>query len=91
MSKNFKKTVAFLFFLLAGITLGAFISYISAGYRYLNWLAWGQEVGLSTSKPAFLDLIVIKVAFGFTMKVTIAQIFTVVLSIITFNKTCKTL
>ncbi len=91
MSKNFKKTVAFLFFLLAGITLGAFISYISAGNRYLSWLAWGQEVGLSTSKPAFLDLIVIKVAFGFTMKVTIAQIFTVVLAIITFNKTCKTL
>ena len=91
MSKNFKKTIAFIFFLLAGITLGAFVSSVCAGHRYFDWLAWGQEVGLSTDKPAYLDLIVIKIAFGFTLRVTIAQIFTVILSILAFNKTCKSL
>ncbi len=91
MGKNFKKTVAFLFFLLAGITIGAFISHICQGRPYVDWLAWGQEVGLSTNSPAILDLIVFKLAFGFTLKVTIAQIFTVILSIFAFAKTCKSL
>jgi len=91
MSKNFKKTIAFIFFLLAGITVGAFISHICEGREYLSWLAWGQEIGLSTDKPAFLDLIVIKIAFGFSLKVTIAQIFTVIIAILTFGKTCKSL
>lgn len=91
MSKNFKKSVAFLFFLLAGITLGAFISYICKGREYLDWLAWGQEIGLSTDNPAVVDFIVIKFAIGFTLKVTIAQIFTVILSILIFSKTCRNL
>jgi hypothetical protein len=91
MAKNFKKTIAFIFFLLAGITLGAFISHICAGQPYVDWLSWGQEIGLSTSSPAMLDLIVLKLAFGFTLKVTIAQIFTVALSIFAFAKTCKSL
>lgn len=91
MAKNFKHNIAFIFFLLAGITLGAFISKISEGKQYLDWLSWGQSVGLSTDKPAVLDLIVIKIAFGFVLKVTIAQIITVLLSILIFSKTCSKL
>ena len=92
MSKNFKKTIAFVFFLLAGIILGAFLSHICDGVKYLDWLSWGQQVGLpSNSKPAMVDLIVLKITFGFALKVTIAQIFTIITSIILFNKTCKTL
>lgn len=92
MSKNFKKTIAFTFFLLAGIILGAFISHICDGVKYLDWLSWGQSVGLpSDNKPATLDIIVLKVTIGFTLKVTIAQIFTIIASIIFFNKTCKSL
>jgi hypothetical protein len=91
MSKNYKKTIAFIFFLLAGITIGAFISQICDGKKYLDWLSWGQQIGLSTEKPAVLDLVFLKIAFGFTLKVTIAQIFTVILSILLFNKTCKSL
>ena len=91
MPKNFKKTIAFIFFLLAGITLGAFISHICEGRQYLDWLSWGREIGLSTDRPSQLDLIVLKIAFGFTLKVTIAQIFTVIISILAFSKTCKSL
>ena len=91
MTKNFKHNIAFIFFLLGGITLGAFISKICQGTQYFDWLSWGQTVGLSTDKPAVLDLIVIKIAFGFTLKVTIAQIITVLLSILIFSKTCSKL
>lgn len=91
MQKNFKKTIAFIFFLLAGLTLGAFVSHICAGHKYLDWLAWGQTIGFSTTKPALLDLVFLKLSFGFEIKVTIAQIFTVIIAIITYNKTCKSL
>ena len=39
--KNFKKTFAFIFFMLAGIILGAFIAYVCEGkdcrYSLLSW------------------------------------------------------
>lgn len=88
MSKNFKKSIAFFFFLLAGIILGAFISHICAGNKYLGWLSWGQAVGIPTTQ---LDLIVFKINFGFMLDVTIAQIFTVIASLIIFTKTCKSI
>ncbi len=91
MKRDFKKTIAFIFFLLAGITLGAFVSHICAGRKYLDWLSWGQQIGLSTDQPAVLDLKVLKIAFGFTLKVTIAQIITVILGIFAFVKTCNKL
>ena len=37
--KNFKKTFAFIFFMLAGIILGAFIAYVCEGKDYVGWLA----------------------------------------------------
>ena len=33
--KNFKKTFAFIFFMLAGIILGAFIAYVCEGKDYV--------------------------------------------------------
>ncbi len=91
MAKGFKKTTAFIFFILAGIVLGGFISHICASQQYLGWLAWGQQIGLSTNSPAVIDLVIIKFAIGFELNVTVAQIFTVILSILLFNKTCKSL
>lgn len=86
MSKNFKKSIAFIFFLLAGAILGAFISYICDGKSGLDWLAWGKTVGIN---PVTLDLMIVSFTIGFLINVTIAQIFTIALSIFLFAKTCK--
>ena len=91
MSKGLKKTIAFLFFLLAGITVGSVIAHFTQGMRYLSWLSYGKTVGLSTASPAILDLIVFQIAFGFTLSVNIAQIICVIISILIFSKTCKSL
>lgn len=91
MSKNFKKNIAFIFFLLAGITLGAFLASVCVGTKYFNWLAWGRSIGLSTESPVILDLQVIKIAFGATLRVSIAQIITIPVAILIFAKTCKSL
>lgn len=88
MTKNFKKTIAFIFFLLAGIVLGAFIAYICRDVKFLKWLSWGQKVGIPNTA---IDLLIIKLNFGLTFDVTIAQIFTVPLSLVIFNKTCKSM
>ncbi len=92
MSKNFKKNLTFIFFLLAGIVLGNFISDLCQGIKYLDWLSWGQHIGFpSTSSAAVFDLIIFKIAFGFELNVTIAQIITVILSIFVFTKISKRL
>lgn len=88
MSKNFKKTIAFIFFLLAGIVLGAFVAYICRDVKFLSWLSWGQKVGIPTTQ---IDLLILKLNFGLTFDVTIAQIFTVPLALVIFNKTCKSM
>ena len=88
MAKNLKKTIAFIFFLLAGAILGAFISHLCSGKSGLDWLAWGKSVGI---EPVTIDLMIIKFTVGFIVDVTIAQIFTIALSIFLFCKTCKNL
>ena len=59
--KNFKKTFAFIFFMLAGIILGAFIAYVCEGKDYVGWLAWGKNVGVESFA---IDLYVIKVLWS---------------------------
>lgn len=86
--KGFKKTFAFIMFILAGIVLGAFIAYLCAGKDYVGWLAWGKELGI----PNFTaDLYVTRLTFGLMFNVTISQLFTVPLSFIIYSKTCKSL
>lgn len=89
MSKGLKKTIAFLFFLLAGITIGSLVAYVCRDVPYLSWLSFSQTVGLSTSEPALLDLIVFQIAFGFTLTVNVAQIIFIIIAILIFSRTCK--
>ncbi|MBP3793570.1 MAG: DUF4321 domain-containing protein [Ruminococcus sp.] len=86
--KSFKKTFAFIFFILAGIILGGFLAYVCEGKDYVGWLAWGKKVGLENIS---VDLYVIKLDFGFMVKATISQIFTIAAALIVFSKTCKNL
>ena len=79
--KNFKKTFAFIFFMLAGIILGAFIAYVCEGKDYVGWLAWGKNLAI--------DLYVIKFNIGLMVHATISQIFTIAAALIVFSKTCK--
>jgi hypothetical protein len=86
--KSFKKTFAFIFFILAGIILGGFLAYVCEGKDYVGWLAWGKKVALENIS---VDLYVIKLDFGFMVKATISQIFTIAAALIVFSKTCKNL
>lgn len=86
--KNFKRTFAFIFFMLAAIILGAFIAYICEGKSYVGWLAWGKNIGIEN---VTVDLYVIRFTIGLMIKATISQIFTIAIGLIVFAKTCKSL
>lgn len=89
MAKDFKKTIAFLVFLLAGIILGTILGRLCDGVSFLSWLAYSMSVGLDTASPLVLDLIVFKVAFGFSLTVNTAQIICIIAALLIYNKTCK--
>lgn len=89
MTKDFKKTIAFLVFLLAGIILGTILGRLCEGVSFLSWLAYSMSVGLDTASPLVLDLIVFKVAFGFSLTVNTAQIICIIAALLIYNKTCK--
>lgn len=89
MNGGIKKTIAFLFFLLAGIVIGTVIARLCNDVSFLSWLAYTMSVGLSTDSPVVLDLIVFKLAFGLTLSVNVAQVICVIISLVVYNKTCK--
>lgn len=69
--------------ILAGIVLGGFIGQLAAGSSALSWLNYGQTFGLSS--PIVLDLGILVLTFGLTIKITIAGILGIVLAIIIYR------
>ncbi len=89
MNNGLKKTIAFMFFLLAGIILGSALAYVCSGVSFLSWLAHDFSIGMSS--PLVLDLIVFELSFGINLAVNAAQIICVIISLIIYSKTCRSL
>lgn len=82
MSKS-KNTWACFLLLLAGIVLGGFIGELASGVSFLSWLSYGQTFGLS--QPLILDLGILVLTFGLTIKISIASIIGVIIAIIVYR------
>ncbi len=74
----------FILFLLAGIVLGGFIGSLFSGMPAFSWLAYGSEFGIST--PLVLDIGVLNIQFGCTIRFTIAGIIGMILAIFAYRK-----
>ena len=70
--------------LLTGIVLGGFIGWLAKDVAYLSWLNYGQQFGIS--EPFHLNLGILKITFGLTIKITMSSIIGVVLAIIVYKK-----
>ena len=68
---------------LAGVVLGGFIGNLTAGVAGLNWLDYGQVFGIET--PIVLDLGILVLTFGMTIRITIASIVGIVLAILVYR------
>lgn len=81
-------------------TYPAFVVFYSGGHRagrhagqrvpqraVLSWLSYYQSIGFNSDAPFVLDLSVVKLTFGFSMGVSVAQIFTIAAAIFLYNRT----
>lgn len=84
-----KNSWALFLLILAGIVLGGFIGFLTKDISYLSWLDYGQEFGLGGSKGngiVRLNLGIMIISFGLTIKITIASIIGVIAAIIIYRK-----
>lgn len=82
-----KRNLLLLFFLLAGVLLGGMIATLCANVSFLSWLSYSGTIGFSPDAPFVLDLWVLKLSFGFSMSISVAQVITIALAIFLYNKT----
>ena len=69
--------------ILAGIVLGSFLAVLTAGVPWLSWLSFGQTFGVQN--PIVLDLGVIVLTFGLTIKITIASIIGIIIAAVIYH------
>ncbi len=72
-----------LVFLMAGIVLGGFIGSLAESSGMLSWLNYGQTFGLTN--PLILDLGILVLTFGLTMRITIAGIIGMILAALIYH------
>ncbi len=86
MKMNWKKVLLLIFFFLAGVIIGTVIGRASSYVSWLSWLGWGSGISLG---PATLDLAVIKLQFGFSVDISLAQIISVIVCLIFYKRFSK--
>jgi hypothetical protein len=85
MAKTSDKNFWILFLLmLSGIVLGGFVGYAVKDMEYFSWLNYGQEFGFKN--PIILNLGIMTITFGLKIKITLASIVGVALSILIYRK-----
>ena len=83
-----KNTWALLLLILAGIVIGGFLGYLARDVSWLSWLNYGQEFGLGSGEGGYLtlNLGMIVIHFGLSIKITIASIIGVIISIFVYRR-----
>ena len=71
-SRGNKNGWVLLLLLLAGVVLGGFIGTLTENISALSWLNYGQSFGLDS--PIVLNLGIMIITFGLTIKITSASI-----------------
>lgn len=72
-----------LLLMLAGIVLGSFIGNLTQDIPGFSWLSYGQTFGISN--PIILNLGIIVITFGLTIKITIASILGLIIAAIVYR------
>ena len=72
-----------LLLILTGIVLGGFAGSLADGVSWLSWLNFGQSFGLDT--PLVLNLGMVVITFGLSIKITVAGIFGVSVELVVYR------
>lgn len=84
MATKDKNIWVLLIFILAGLVVGGLLGELASRVGFLWWLSYGNSFGLA--EPLVLDLNIIKITFALTIKVNIASIIGILLSILIYRK-----
>ena len=84
MATKEKNIWILLVFILSGLVVGGLLGELASKVDFLWWLSYGQEFGLSS--PVVLDLNIIKLTFGLTLKINIASIIGMAIAIFIYRK-----
>ena len=82
---NSKNPWVLVLLLLAGIVLGGFIGTLTQNISWLSWLNYGQEFGFATDSPLTLNLGILVITFGLTIKISISSIIGLILAAIGYR------
>ena len=72
-----------LLLMLAGIVLGSFVATLTQDMARYHWLSFGQSFGLDS--PIVLNLGILVITFGLTIKITIGSILGLLLAAIIYR------
>lgn len=78
-----KNSWVLLLMVLSGIVLGGFIGEMAQGISFLSWLNFGQSFGLND--PLVLNLGILVITFGLSIRITMAGIIGIIIAIITYH------
>ena len=84
MATKEKNIWLLLVFLLAGLVVGGLLGKLAANVSWLWWLSYEQEFGLQS--PIVLDLNVLTLTFGLMLKINVASIIGMIMSIFIYKK-----
>ncbi len=73
-----------LVFILSGLVIGGLIGELASKSGGLGWLGYSQEFGLT--QPVALDLSILKISFGFSVKISIASIVGIGIALLIYRK-----
>ncbi len=73
-----------LIFILSGLVIGGLLGDLASKVDWLWWLGFGQNFGLES--PLVLDLSILKITFGFMVKINIASIIGIAIALFMYRK-----
>lgn len=71
-----------LVFIMAGLVIGGLIGELAS--KSIWWLGYAKEFGLTD--PVSLDLSILKISFGFNIRINIASIIGIAISLLIYRK-----
>jgi len=82
---NSKNPWVLLILVLAGVVLGGFLGSLAENVSFLQWLNYGQSFGLGINNPVVLNLGILVITFGLSIKITIAGIIGIIIAILIYR------
>lgn len=84
MGHHGKSNWVLLLLMLAGVVIGGFLGELLGNLSYFSWLSYGQTFGII--QPLMLDLGVLALQFGLTIRFSIGGIIGILVAFILYKK-----